>query len=266
MNDPDPHEDFSFTSVDYDEDLFAVYDRGQSMPTRALLEWIRRFTMYIDARARPLTILDLGSGTGRLSLAMAEAGFGTINGVEPSTRMREIACKFRQHPKISYRPGSAEGIPVPDSTSDVVLLFRVMQHVTDPWAAGAEIARVLRPKGRILICGEWAGRPYPRPWAKYFPRANLIAELGLPTIDGTIDLLRRFGMEFVAIDRHSEEIAESLQAYFSRLQHRAISAMRYLTEEEIEAGLAALRADVAAQGAPGPVWYESEMLVMEKTS
>ena len=251
------------TSVDYDEGLFAVYDRGQSMPKRALLEWIHRFGIYIEAKASPLTIVDLGAGTGRFSLAMAEAGFGKVIGVEPSAQMRAIACRSRRHRSVSYLPGSAEKIPTPNSTSDAVLLFRVLQHIENLSSAGTEIARILRPGGRLLICGEWAKRPFTRPWAKYFPRADALAEADLPTIDGTIEVLEHFGLEFVAVDRHSEEISESLVGYLNRIRHRAISALTYLTEDEILAGLAAIEADVAAQNTSGPVWYESEMLVME---
>lgn len=265
MVDEDQQQKASLANVDYDEWLFAVYDRGQSMPSSAISDWVRRFSVHIDSDVgEPLTIVDLGSGTGRFSLAMAKARLGRIIGVEPSREMRAAAIRFRSHEAIVYVAGRAEYIPVKDSACDAVLLFRVLQHISNPARAAMEISRVLRTRGRSLIMGEWAGRPYPRPWAKYFPRANAIAETCLPTIEDTIEVFSQVGMRFVAVDRAQEEIATSLQDYLERLRHRAITAMSFLSESEIETGLTAAKAEIAVGNHSGPVWYESEMVVMEK--
>ena len=60
---------------------------------------------------RPLEGLDVGSGTGRYTPALARA-FGQVTGVEPSVRMREIAQRQSQHPDSQYLAGSrAPGEP-----------------------------------------------------------------------------------------------------------------------------------------------------------
>ena len=88
--------------VDYDDRQHAVYARG-----------------------RPLTVLDLGSGTGRFTPMLADTFGGPTYGVEPSARMRQVAAG---HPGVSYLPGSAERIPLGDGTCDLVVMFLMLQH------------------------------------------------------------------------------------------------------------------------------------------
>ncbi|MGH3833799.1 MAG: class I SAM-dependent methyltransferase [Pseudonocardiaceae bacterium] len=94
--------------VNYDERLHAVYVRGRAISAARTAMWMRTFTKYVPAR-RPLTVLDLGSGTGRFSPALADTFGGPVYGVEPSSRMRAVAVAT-PHPKVSYVAGSAERI------------------------------------------------------------------------------------------------------------------------------------------------------------
>ena len=76
--------------VNSDERLHAVTARGQAISAARTAMWIRTFVKYVPAR-RPLTVLDLGSGTGRFSPAPVDTFGGLVYGVEPSSKMRERA-------------------------------------------------------------------------------------------------------------------------------------------------------------------------------
>ena len=65
-----------------------------------------RVEVYL-ADERPLTILDLGSGTGRLTPGLADACGGPAYGVEPSDRMRAIAEETAVHPDMTCLRGRA---------------------------------------------------------------------------------------------------------------------------------------------------------------
>jgi ubiquinone/menaquinone biosynthesis C-methylase UbiE len=92
--------------VDYDERLYQVYSEARAIGPEALATWMAVFCRRLPER-RPLTILDMGSGTGRFSPALAESFGGPIYGVEPSDRMREVAVREAAHPAVglSARPG-----------------------------------------------------------------------------------------------------------------------------------------------------------------
>jgi ubiquinone/menaquinone biosynthesis C-methylase UbiE len=66
-----------------------------------LQAWISAYAALLPER-RPLAGLDVGSGTGRFTPALARA-FGPVTGVEPSVRMREMAQAQSRHPAVRYR-------------------------------------------------------------------------------------------------------------------------------------------------------------------
>ena len=137
-------------------------------PSRQLQAWISAFGAVLPER-RPLAGLDVGSGTGRFTPALARA-FGPVAGVEPSVRMREIAQAQSQYPGVRYLAGSAEDMPVPSGSADYALMFLSWHHVQDKPRAARELARVLRPAGRLLLRSNFSDH-IPRPWwLEHFPR------------------------------------------------------------------------------------------------
>jgi ubiquinone/menaquinone biosynthesis C-methylase UbiE len=249
--------------VNYDERQHLVYARARALPPETMTEWLRAFARYVPS-ARPLTVLDLGSGTGRFTPLLADEFGGPVYGVEPSDRMREAAEANATHSGVTYLPGSATDIPLPDASCDVVLLFLVLHHVRDHDAAAAEIARVLRPGGRLLIRSLFPDRMPELLWYSYFPGARLVDEQVFPRMDPLLDTFSRAGLGFVTVDIVQERIADSLSDYADRLRLRGSSTFERLTEDEILSGFAALDAAVATERVPRPVDEESDLLVFER--
>lgn len=144
-------------SIDYDTEQYQDYARGRALNQRQLQVWISAFAAVLPDR-RPLAGLDVGSGTGRFTPALAEA-FGPVTGIEPSVRMREVAQARSQHPGVRYLAGSAEDLPVPPGSADYALMFLSWHHVQDKPRAIRELARVLRPGGRLLLRGNFSTAP-----------------------------------------------------------------------------------------------------------
>jgi SAM-dependent methyltransferase len=94
-------------------------------------------------------VLELGAGTGKLTAALVELS-AELTAVEPDPAM--LAELRRALPAVRARPGSAETIPLPSSSVDVVLAGNAM-HWFDMDVAGPEIARVLVPDG--ILAGLW---------------------------------------------------------------------------------------------------------------
>src|SRR5215470_7003186 len=92
--------------IDYDTEQYQDYARGRALAEQQMHAWVSAFEAVLPER-RPLAGLDVGSGTGRFTPALARA-FGPVIGVEPSVRMREVAQDQSQHPDVRYLAGSAE--------------------------------------------------------------------------------------------------------------------------------------------------------------
>ncbi|MDF5756114.1 class I SAM-dependent methyltransferase [Spongiactinospora sp. TRM90649] len=246
--------------VDYDRRQHEVYPTGRAMSPEAVERWMSVFRRHAPRRTG--TVLDLGSGIGRFTPALAETFGALVYGVEPSDRMRETAELSAAHPKVVYLPGKAERIPLPGGSCDLVLLYLVLHHVRDRPSAAADISRVLVPGGRVLIRGAFAGRMPMLPWHRYFPRGREIEEELFPSLPEVLDMFAVHGVRRIALERVRQRVAPSLAAYAERLRLRPYSTFEHLDDEDTAAGFAALEADVAAEREPAPVEEECDLLVL----
>jgi SAM-dependent methyltransferase len=112
-------------------------------------------------------ILDVGCGTGRLT-ARLEATGATVVGLDLDSSMLEIASSRTRGRLIL---GDAHMIPVGDATFDRVTAVTLCEFTRDPGAVFAELARVARPGGRIVV-----GALNPRsPWGLRWRRRLRVA-------------------------------------------------------------------------------------------
>src|SRR5688572_5842582 len=97
------------------------------------------------------TVGDLGCGTGQLTAALAPFVRHVI-AVDASAAMLQ-AAKKRLHgfENVELRRGDLESLPIDDARLDAATLALVLHHLPEPDRALAEVARVLKPRGRLLI-------------------------------------------------------------------------------------------------------------------
>lgn len=94
--------------------------------------------------------LDVGAGTGFLTRRLLTAGADVV-AVDPSSAMlAQLSANLPGQPVVT-RPGTAEALPVETGTADVVTANMMLHHAEDPGAAVREMARTLKPGGRLAI-------------------------------------------------------------------------------------------------------------------
>ena len=97
-------------------------------------------------------MLDVGRGDGVLSVTLARQG-ANVTGVDVDRSMLEAARDHARgaHADATYIEGNARSLPFADGTFDVVVAITVLCFVPDAGSAVSEMARVLRPGGRLVI-------------------------------------------------------------------------------------------------------------------
>ena len=102
-------------------------------------------------------VVDIGAGMGAGTVLAARAGASVI-AVEPTPFMRIIVSVrrwfLRSRDLVTVADGAAEQIPAEDDSVDAVWAVNTMHHWVDTEAAVVEIARVLRPGGRVVLIDE----------------------------------------------------------------------------------------------------------------
>jgi ubiquinone/menaquinone biosynthesis C-methylase UbiE len=250
--------------VDYNGRLSSVYAAGREMTVDEVRRWTAAFAPYLPEQ-RPLPILDLGSGTGRLTPGLADAFGGPAYGVEPSDRMREIAQQTAAHPEVTYLPGSAEEIPLPEASVDGVLMFLSFHHFQDQPKALQEVRRVLKPGGVAFLRSQFADLMPDLFWYDYFPSAREVDAGMYLSLDETKSLTEAAGLQPADdVVWVTTEPPRTLREAHDRLAHRALSTFEHLPEQEIEHGFTRLAAD--AERDPDKVMpvHPAAMLVLRR--
>jgi len=172
----------------------AAYERGRPSYPPEAIDWL------LPPGARD--VLDLGAGTGKLTTRLVERGLDVV-AVDPIAEMLELLSSAL--PDTPALLGTAEQIPLPDNSMDAVLVAQAW-HWFDLDRAVAEVARVLRPGGRLGLV--WNTRDERLGWVK--------------------DLGRIIGHEN---DPFNEEV--SLPAPFTDVARHHIEWTNYLTPQAL---------------------------------
>jgi ubiquinone/menaquinone biosynthesis C-methylase UbiE len=155
--------------------LTALYD-----PVVALTMRERTFRSRLVAQvaaAEPSAVLEIGCGTGSLTLRLADALPGaSIVGLDPDSEVLARARAKDAAGRIDWRDGNATHLPIPDGSFERVVASLVLHHLTtaEKTAALLEAHRVLKPGGRLHVA-DWGA-----------PQDALMkaAFLALRTLDG----------------------------------------------------------------------------------
>ena len=140
--------------------------------------WRDRLVSLLDA-APDDAVLDVATGTGLVARAIAERYGCEVVGLDRSADMLSAAAARNGH--IPLVRGRAESLPFPDGSFDHLTFTYLMRYVDDPAAVMRELARVVRPGGRIVALD--FGLP-PNPILRTMWRAY--TAIGLPLIGRAI--------------------------------------------------------------------------------
>lgn len=129
------------------------------------------------ARQEPASVVDVGCGTGTLSLALAQRlPNAAVEGVDGDASILEQARSKPGAHRVTWREALAGSLPYDDKSVDAIVCTLVLHHLSPAGkrAALGEMARVLRPGGHLVI-GDW-GAPH--------DALMRVAFFGLQCLDG----------------------------------------------------------------------------------
>jgi len=129
-----------------------AYERGRPTYPAEAVTWM--------LGEQPLSVLELGAGTGKLTRVLSGLGHD-VHATDPDEAM--LAVLEQKVPGVPTAVAGAEDIPLADASVDAVVAGQAF-HWFDLDRALPEIARVLRPQGRV--CLTWNHRNEKIPWVR----------------------------------------------------------------------------------------------------
>jgi SAM-dependent methyltransferase len=197
-------------------------------------------------------LADIGGGTGNYALALKREGWEPVVVDRSAEMLARAAAKG-----LEVVNADAQQLPFEDESFDAAMMISMLHHVEDRGAALAEARRILRIGGRLVLKG-FTGEdaeslwildyfPSSRSWmeATHPPRAAFLAELpGARLLDFEFEDTKDASLAALSADpeRVLEAGERGATSYFERMQRDH--------PEELRAGLARLREDIAGGTAP----------------
>lgn len=94
---------------------------------------------------------DLGAGTGFITEELLKHGVRVIAVDQAESMLKQMKAKFGPKASVEYRQGDAERLPIESGSLDYAFANMYLHHVEDPARAIQEMARTLKPGGRLVI-------------------------------------------------------------------------------------------------------------------
>ncbi len=132
--------------AEYFDRIARRYDDWYGTETGRYVDRTEKWLVFSMLQSKSGKALDLGCGTGNYTLELKKRGFDVI-GLDASEGMLQVA----RSKGLNCIKGDAYSLPFPDRSFDLVLSVTMFEFIYEPERVVAEINRVLKPGGEVLI-------------------------------------------------------------------------------------------------------------------
>lgn len=176
----------------------------QLVPGRSWAAWARALGHLLP----PLRVADLGCGDGYLTMEASRwaSRVIAIDRSRPVLERARALARRRGVRNVTWRQGEIERIPLRDASVDLAILSQALHHAGDPAAAINEAARIVAPRGRVLVLDlreheqEWVAEQLGDRWRGFSDAAltRLLKQAGLSGVNVSVGA-RRAGDPFTVL-------------------------------------------------------------------
>jgi SAM-dependent methyltransferase len=182
-------------------------------------------------------VVEVGCGTGRLTLPLAAITPARVMGIDSEAHMLDVARSKDSAGRVEWVRGSAYRLRVGDGEAALVMMVMVVHLLRQRGRAFSETRRVLRPDGRLSV---WTFTP--RHVEEfylngYFPSIAVIDRPRFPSVQALTSQLRRAGFGEVRVELRVEPRRIDIAEVVDRVRGRYISTLSMLPPLEYRLGL-----------------------------
>jgi SAM-dependent methyltransferase len=235
--------------VVFDVGMAARYGHGRRLRAADVDAWMDAARPYLRG-----LVLDLGAGTGRFTRALG----ANVVACEPSAAMRAV-CRA-ECPGNPVVGGAAEAAPFRDGAFDAIWASQMVHHVTDLGAFAANVRRMLKPGGHLLLRGGF-GPPDDLPYYRYFPAAWSDRTAMATLLTELTGALAAAGLPRVARRKVGQVLAESPRDFVERARSRSLSNLATLDDALFRSGVEAMERDAGEGRLPERITEHLDLIV-----
>jgi ubiquinone/menaquinone biosynthesis C-methylase UbiE len=216
--------------------MAAAYDNGRWLSEQNMDMWLGIIDRYSKAQTGA-SLLDLGCGTGRFSIPIAEKLGYKVTGADASPEMLGKAVQKDTLKLVTWNVQDAHKLTYPDRSFDAVLMSHVLHHCENPEKVVSECYRVLKPDGVFLLRHCVIEEIRQDPESVFFPEDLAINEARIAPLKTIKALLKKAGFKNIKSEMIKQRSSENSKILYERLANRTISGLAMIPQEAFERGL-----------------------------
>lgn len=229
-----------------------IYDTYRGVDAQVLEYLSRRVKARASGRGQAL--LDIGCGTGRYSIQLAETYGLQVMGVDVSEKMLNQAKE--KHPSGVWLLKPIEDAGFSDESFDFILMSYVIHHLKDYPRTLSDCHRYLRPGGALFIVTDSHDQFHHSYYHQLVPRIMKIDLNRFPDIDALCDTLTRIDFKVDVAElskRNTVSSRRDVEDTVEKTRRKAFSTLTYLTDDELETGARRVKEYLLNELRRGPV-------------
>jgi ubiquinone/menaquinone biosynthesis C-methylase UbiE len=244
--------------ADYSQ-IAPVYDAARSADKPHVEWWLSRLAEAGEL-APGKRLLDLGCGTGRWIIPLAERTRCDAVGVDNSPDMLAQARAKDPNGRVTWLLGDVLAPPVAPDSCDCALMSLMLHHIDEPLAVFRVVDKVLRPGGVFLIRQGTLEDIVDDPPHRFFPEAVTIDRRRTPFRAEVEHWLAEAGFTAVTAETARLRTHNSADEWLVEAEPRVCSVFRLMSDDGHARGLARLRDYIAAH--PDDPWLVEEPMTL----
>ncbi len=225
--------------ADYGE-IAEVYDEVRRADLPHIAWWIAK--LAAEGRlSKGKRLIDLGCGTGRWTIPLAERTGCEAVGLDSSAAMLEKARAKDSDGRVTWLEGDCESLALEPESFDCALMVLMMHHLEDHLRTFLGVFRILRPGGVFLIRQGTLEDILGDPMHRFFPEVVTIDRQRTPFRVEIEQWLTQAGFDPVRAETLKQHTYATNMRMLEEIEKRVASAMRMIDEEAFKAGVLRLK-------------------------
>lgn len=243
--------DYSIISITYDD--------ARDLSNQNIELWINLLSNQVGSR-KTVDFLDLGCGTGRFSIPIADKLGFSVTGVDNSKEMLLKAKEKSGKLQIKWDLENAGSLSYADKSFDVVFISHLLHHVENPRKVLEECYRVLRTGGLVINRYGAMENIMDDPEHQFFPETIEIDKTRTPSVEQVENWLRKAGFTNISSKCIIQQTYKTGKERLEKMRLKATSVLTLISKESFNLGLNHLEQYVADH--PDHEWILTDKLTM----
>jgi ubiquinone/menaquinone biosynthesis C-methylase UbiE len=236
-----------------------TFDGSRPISEKRLKRWMELISKKISSNQK-VELLDLGCGTGRFSIPIADILGYSVTGADNSEEMLLKARRKENAEHVKWDMQDATSLSYPDASFDAVFMSHLLHHVDAPLNIVSECYRVLRPGGTILNRYGSMSDIRDDPEHRFFPEAIEFDEARTPTQNQVEEMFRTAGFKDITSRVLVEQPYPSPEVRLRGAELKFTSVLTLISQSAFEEGLESFRRYISDN--PNDPWLLKDKITL----